>query len=105
MLDIAQIANHPVITERGALQKNRPSGDRSIASPKSPFRMSETPAMIRDRAPFWANTTEKILSKYLGYSAEKIADLSKGGILVQEPRVAGVAGRRPHPVTARFPRA
>jgi crotonobetainyl-CoA:carnitine CoA-transferase CaiB-like acyl-CoA transferase len=87
VLDIAQIANHPVITERGAMQKIDHPGIGAIALPKSPFRMSETPAMIRDRAPFLGEHNEKILGKYLGYSAEQIADLTKEGILVQEPRV------------------
>jgi len=97
VLDIAQIANHPVITERGALQKIEHPGIGQIALPKSPFRMSETPATIRDRAPFLGEHNEKILGKYLGYSAEKIAELTKGGILVQEPRVGELraAGRIP----------
>jgi crotonobetainyl-CoA:carnitine CoA-transferase CaiB-like acyl-CoA transferase len=88
VLDIAQIANHPVITERGALQKIDHPGIGPIALPKSPFRMSETPATIRDRAPLLGEHNEKILSKYLGYSAEKLAALREGGILIQEPRVA-----------------
>ena len=87
VLDIAQIANHPVITERGALQKIDHPGLGPIPLPKSPFRMSETPAMIRDRAPFLGEHNERILGKYLGYSADKIAELTKAGVLVQEPRV------------------
>jgi crotonobetainyl-CoA:carnitine CoA-transferase CaiB-like acyl-CoA transferase len=88
VLDIAQIANHPVIAERGALQQIDHPGIGPIALPKSPFRMSVTPAAIRDRAPFLGEHNEKVLVKYLGYTAEKIGDLSKSGILVQEPRVA-----------------
>jgi hypothetical protein len=48
-LDIAQIANHPVIVKRGALQQIDHPGIGPIALPKSPFRMSATPAAIRDR--------------------------------------------------------
>ena len=69
------------------MQKIDHPGIGPIALPKSPFRMSETPAMIRDRAPFLGEHNEKILGKYLGYSAEQIADLTKEGILVEEPRV------------------
>ncbi len=87
VLDIAQIANHPVITERGAMQKIDHPGLGPIPLPKSPFRMSETPAMIRARAPFLGEHNEKILGKYLGYSNEKVAELTKSGVLVQEPRV------------------
>jgi crotonobetainyl-CoA:carnitine CoA-transferase CaiB-like acyl-CoA transferase len=88
VLDIAQIANHPVIVERGAMQKIDHPGIGPIAIPKSPFRMSETPAMIRARTPFLGEHNEKIVGGYLGYSVEKIAELTKAGILVQEPRVA-----------------
>ncbi|HLW70456.1 MAG TPA: CoA transferase [Candidatus Binataceae bacterium] len=88
VLDIAQIANHPVITERGAMQKIDHPGIGPIALPKSPFRMSETPAMIRARTPLLGEHNEKVLGGYLGYSADKIAALTKAGILVQEPHVA-----------------
>ena len=59
-----------------------------IAIPKSPFRMSETPAMIRSRAPLLGEHNEKVLGKYLGYSVEKVAELTKTGVLTQDPRVA-----------------
>ena len=59
-----------------------------VALPKSPFRMSETPAMIRSRAPLLGEHNERILSDYLGYSREKIEGLTKAGVLVQDPRVA-----------------
>jgi crotonobetainyl-CoA:carnitine CoA-transferase CaiB-like acyl-CoA transferase len=49
--------------------------------------MSETPAMIRGRAPLLGEHNERILSKYLGYSQEKIEELTKAGVLVQDPRV------------------
>lgn len=93
VLDIAQIANHPVIVERGAMQSIDHPGLGPVSLPKSPFRMSETPAMIRDRAPLLGEHNEKILSKYLGYSADHIADLTRGGVLVQEPRVAALQAR------------
>ncbi len=86
VLDIAQIATHPVITERGAMQKIEHPGIGAIALPKSPFRMSETPVMILDRAPFLGEHNEQVLEKYLGYSREKIAELTEMGILVQQLR-------------------
>jgi crotonobetainyl-CoA:carnitine CoA-transferase CaiB-like acyl-CoA transferase len=97
VLDIAQIANHPVIVERGAMQQIDHPGLGPIALPKSPFRMSETPAMIRDRAPLLGEHNGKILGKYLGYSAEKIAELMRVGVLVQEPRVAELRANRQIP--------
>ena len=88
VLDIAQIVNHPVITERGAMQSISHPGLGPVALPKSPFRMSETSVMIRDRAPLLGEHNEKILAKYLGYSPERIAELTNAGILTQDPRVA-----------------
>ncbi len=93
-LDIAQIANHPVIVKRGALQQIDHPGIGPIALPKSPFRMSATPAAIRDRAPFLGEHNEKVLGRYPRYTAERIAELSKSGILVQEPRVAELRAKK-----------
>ncbi|MGA2409953.1 MAG: CoA transferase [Candidatus Binataceae bacterium] len=88
VLDIAQIINHPVIQERGAMQSIPHPGLGPIALPKSPFRMSETPVMIRNRAPLLGEHNERVLAKYLGYSAGKVAELTKAGVLTQDPRVA-----------------
>jgi formyl-CoA transferase len=93
VLDIAQIVNHPVIQERGAMQSIPHPGIGPIAIPKSPFRMSETPVMIRNRAPLLGEHNEKILGKYLGYSAEKVAELTKTGVLTQDPQVAHLRSR------------
>jgi crotonobetainyl-CoA:carnitine CoA-transferase CaiB-like acyl-CoA transferase len=84
VLDIAQIATHPVITERGAMQQIEHPGIGPIALPKSPFRMSQTPAMIRARAPFLGEHNESVLGKYLGYPAEKVTELTKAGVLAQQ---------------------
>ena len=86
VLDIAQIANHPVIADRGAMQAIEHPGIGAIALPKSPFRMSATPAMIRGRAPFLGEHNASVLGKYLGYSAEKVAKLTKAGVLVAQPQ-------------------
>jgi formyl-CoA transferase len=58
-----------------------------VAIPKSPFRMSETPVMIRGRAPLLGEHNDKVLGKYLGYSTEKVAELTKMGVLTQDPKV------------------
>jgi formyl-CoA transferase len=59
-----------------------------VAIPKSPFRMSETPAMIRNRAPLLGEHNEKILGNYLGLSADSIRELTNKGVLMQDSRVA-----------------
>jgi crotonobetainyl-CoA:carnitine CoA-transferase CaiB-like acyl-CoA transferase len=50
--------------------------------------MSETSVMIRDRAQLLGEHNEKILTKYLGYSHDTIAELTRAGVLKQDPRVA-----------------
>jgi len=88
VLDIAQIINHPVIQERGAMQSILHPGLGPVAIPKSPFRMSATPAMIRNRAPLLGEHNETVLGKYLGYSVAEVAKLTEAGLLTQDPRVA-----------------
>ena len=39
--------------------------------------------MIRYRAPLLGEHNEKVLGKYLGYSAEKVAELTRTGVLTQ----------------------
>jgi crotonobetainyl-CoA:carnitine CoA-transferase CaiB-like acyl-CoA transferase len=87
VLDIAEIVNHPVIQERGAMQSIPHPGLGPVALPKSPFRMSETPVMIRNRAPLLGEHNEKILGEYLGYSIAELAKLTEAGVLAQDPRV------------------
>jgi crotonobetainyl-CoA:carnitine CoA-transferase CaiB-like acyl-CoA transferase len=88
VLDIAQIINHPVIQERGAMQSIPHPGLGPVALPKSPFRMSETPALIRHRAPLLGEHNEKVLGKYLGYAPAEVARLIEAGVLAQDSRVA-----------------
>ncbi len=59
-----------------------------VALPKSPFRMSETPAMIRNRAPLLGEHNEKVLSKYLGYSIADVVRLIEAGVLTQDSLVS-----------------
>jgi formyl-CoA transferase len=59
-----------------------------VAIPKSPFRMSASPAIIRNRAPLLGEHNEKILGNYLGYSLAEIANLTETEVLTQDPRVA-----------------
>jgi crotonobetainyl-CoA:carnitine CoA-transferase CaiB-like acyl-CoA transferase len=87
VLDIAQIINHPQIKARGAMQEVPHPGIGPVALPKSPFRFSETTVKIRSRAPLLGEHNERILSQYLGYSADRIASLTQSGVLVQEPLV------------------
>ncbi len=87
VLDIGQVINHPVIQERGAMQSIAHPGLGPVALPKSPFRMSATQVMIRNRAPLLGEHNERVLGQFLGYSAAEVARLTEEGILRQDPRV------------------
>ena len=87
VLDIAQAINHPQTQARRAMQDVPHPGLGPVALPKSPFRFSETIVEIRRRAPLLGEHNESILSRYLGYSAEKIVALTDSGALLQEPLV------------------
>src|SRR6266849_10157619 len=87
VLDIAQAINHPQIKARGAMQEVPHPGIGPVALPKSPFHFSETTVEIRSRAPLLGEHNESVLSRYLGYSAEKVASLTRSGVLVQEALV------------------
>jgi crotonobetainyl-CoA:carnitine CoA-transferase CaiB-like acyl-CoA transferase len=87
VLDIAQAINHPQIKARGAMQEVPHPGIGPVALPKSPFRFSETAVEIRNRAPLLGEHNESVLTRYLGYSADKIAALTQSGVLIQEPLV------------------
>ena len=87
VLDIAQAINHPQLKARGAMQEVPHPGLGPVALPKSPFRFSETTVAIRRRAPLLGEHNERVLTQYLGYSADKIAALTRAGVLVQEPLV------------------
>ena len=93
VLDIAQVINHPQIKARGSMQDVPHPGIGPVALPKSPFRFSDTTVEIRSRTPFLGEHNEAILSRYLGYSADRIAALTQSGVLVQEPLVKELRAR------------
>jgi len=93
VLDIAQAINHPQLKARGAMQEVPHPGLGPVALPKSPFRFSETTVEIRSRAPLLGEHNERVLTRYLRYSADKIAALTQAGVLVQEPLVGELRQR------------
>ena len=93
VLDIAQAINHPQLKARGAMQEVPHPGLGPVALPKSPFRFSETTVEIRSRAPLLGEHNERVLTRYLSYSADKIAALTRAGVLVQEPLVGELRQR------------
>ena len=58
-----------------------------IRIPKTPIHYSDTRVEIRRPAPLLGQHNADVLSRYLGYSAEKVATLTDSGVLVQEKLV------------------
>jgi CoA:oxalate CoA-transferase len=93
VLDIAQIINHPQIKARGAMQDVPHPGIGPVALPRSPFHFSETAVEIRSRAPLLGEHNESVLARYLGYSVDRVAALTRSGVLIQEPLVGELRQR------------
>ena len=87
VLDIGQIINHPHMIARGAMQEVTHPGMGPIRIPKTPIHYSDTRVEIRRPAPLLGQHNADVLSRYLGYSAEKVSTLTENGVLVQEALV------------------
>lgn len=87
VLDIEQIINHPHMKARGAMQDVPHPGMGPIGIPKTPIHYSDTKVEIRRPAPLLGQHNADVLSRYLGYSAEKVSTLTQSGVLVQEQLV------------------
>ena len=55
-----------------------------IALPRAPFRVSGASVEIRGRTAYLGEHNEAVLGRYLGYSQEKVAELTRAGILIQK---------------------
>ena len=93
VLDIGQIINHPHMKARGAMQEVAHPGMGSIGIPKTPIHYSDTRVEIRRPAPLLGQHNADVLGRYLGYSAQQVAELTEGGVLVQEALVAEMRQR------------
>ena len=80
--DMNQAVSHPQIEHRGFLHRfeHDPSLDAAITVPKAPYQFSATPGGIRSLPPRFGQHTDEVLDK-LGYSAERIAELRRSGII------------------------
>jgi len=57
-----------------------PGAPRPAPVAETPIRLSDTPGMIRGRAPLLGEHSEAILAE-IGYSKEQVASLRKAGIV------------------------
>ena len=81
ILSVPEVMTHPHMAQRGIVQtvNDRAFGDVKI--PGAPLRYSQYPERLELQASFLGEHNEEILREQLGYSDEKIAELSASGIL------------------------
>jgi CoA:oxalate CoA-transferase len=81
VLTLEQAMNHPHLRERETVQSvhDRVLGDMEV--PGFPMRFSAFPQRLELDAPFLGEHNRKILSEYLGYSADQVEKLTREGVL------------------------
>jgi crotonobetainyl-CoA:carnitine CoA-transferase CaiB-like acyl-CoA transferase len=81
VLSVEQSVNHPHLRQRGTVRKVR---DRILGEfdlPGFALRFSEFPEMLELDAPFLGEHNADVLGRYLGYSAERVGELERRGLL------------------------
>ena len=92
VLDIADIAREPHYRERGMLLEwDDPVAGRVKGAGVAP-RFSETPGGVWRGAPWLGQDNDRVLAGVLGYSADRIAELRRSGVIGED---------RPHGPPAR----
>ncbi len=81
VLSIAQAVNHPHLREERVVRKvtDRILGEFEV--PGFPLRFSEFPDDLPLQAPFLGEHNEEVLTRYLGYSPDRIKQLENQGVL------------------------
>jgi crotonobetainyl-CoA:carnitine CoA-transferase CaiB-like acyl-CoA transferase len=85
VLTVEEAMQHPHLLERGTVRTihDRILGDFQI--PAMPLRFSAFPEPLELDAPFLGEHNHQILTKYLGFSAERIAKLQQEQVLCSAP--------------------
>jgi crotonobetainyl-CoA:carnitine CoA-transferase CaiB-like acyl-CoA transferase len=88
VLDLPGVINHPQMQARNAFQHVKVPGFGDVPLPKAPFHFSQTPTEIPPELSMLGQDNERVLSKYLGYSAQRVATLTGSGLLAEAPQLA-----------------
>jgi len=88
VLTIPEAVNHPQINSRGILQPVDVPGAGLMMLPRAPYHMSETPTRIGQRVAMLGEDNRAVLSNSLGFSAERIRELTDKGVLVEDAAIA-----------------
>jgi crotonobetainyl-CoA:carnitine CoA-transferase CaiB-like acyl-CoA transferase len=85
VLDTESVLNDRHNHERESLQEIDQPAAGKLRVPRAPFRFSDASAAVRGCAPLMGEDNEAILRDVLHYPPEKIAQLTKDGVLFKRP--------------------
>ena len=85
ILSVREAMSHPHLLERGTVRtvSDRMLGEFQI--PGFPLRFSQFPRELEFEAPMLGEHNEEVLSRYLGYSRERVSELVSAGVLHSAP--------------------
>ena len=85
VLSISEAMNHPHLRRRGSVRKvqDRILGEFEI--PGFPLRFSRFPDELEFEAPLLGEHNEAVLTRYLGYTKERVSQLVSEGVLHSAP--------------------
>lgn len=89
VLDTEGVMNDRHNVARGFLHEIEQPGAGRVSLPAAPFHFSESPVEIRGRAPRLGEDNAGVLREILGYPPEKIAQMTREGILFSTPAESG----------------
>ena len=84
VLDLPGVINHPQTRARKIMQPIEVPGFGQMTLPKAPFHYSETPVEITPQFSLLGQDNESVLGKYLGYSPQRVAELTTSGMLGED---------------------
>lgn len=79
--NFAQSLNNPQVRARDMVKSVELKGGERVEMPGNPVKLSGTPAREFQRPPALGEHTDSVLSKLMGYDAERIAELRRQGAI------------------------
>jgi formyl-CoA transferase len=78
---ISDVFDNPQVQARNMVMEVEHPTAGSVRLTGFPYKLSQTPAIVHRPPPLLGEHTEKVLVEYLGYPAEKIAQLKESGAI------------------------
>jgi crotonobetainyl-CoA:carnitine CoA-transferase CaiB-like acyl-CoA transferase len=85
VLSAEEAINHPHLRQRGTVTRTHDQKLGEIDLPGFPLKFSAFPENLELEAPTLGQHNREILERYLGYPADRIAELQRSGALFSKP--------------------